>query len=199
MADYPEFPRYCGSCGEIFDGRAESCPECSAAWPRSLPTERLACYAVLLTEAQELHRRGDLSTPVFSVLRRIYEERLVAIRPARKARPVAIIAPPPLAPVFATGPVVPVGAVLPRPVASIPSRPIVPPKPPAPPRDVAGDLRNWAARRQADLVQYLGAFLLSVSALIFVSYQGSGLNGIAKSGLFGAYTVMFLVLGMQLR
>ena len=76
------------------------------------------------------------------------------------------------------------------------SEPTTPP-PPLHPR-YTRDLRNWAARRQADLVLYLGAFLLSVSALIFVSYQGSGMSGIGKSAVFGAYTVMFLVLGMQL-
>jgi hypothetical protein len=61
---------------------------------------------------------------------------------------------------------------------------------------VRRDLRNWAARRQADLVLYLGAFLLSISALIFVSYTGSG--GVVKSVLFGLYTLLFLVLGIQL-
>lgn len=74
-----------------------------------------------------------------------------------------------------------------------------PPRPPREPRDPGVALKQWAAHRQADLLLYLGAFMLSVSALIFVNYQGTAMTGLAKSALLGSYTVLFLFLGMGLR
>ncbi len=200
MADRFEIPRYCGRCGEIFDGRATTCPECGGIWPEELPRDLIAVYALLLTEIHNLRRNGAISEATFAQMRRVYEERLLAVRPARRRAP----EPEPVAPLAIAVPapdaaVVPVSDVPAPPVAPAPPpfRPPRPAAPPKPPGHVRLDLRNWAARRQADLVLYLGAFLLSISALIFVSYTGSG--GGAKSALFGLYTLLFLVLGIQLR
>src|SRR5438093_1146978 len=55
---------------------------------------------------------------------------------------------------------------------------LLPPVPPPPPRRPLGEvLAEWSAARQADILLYLGAFLLSIAALIFVGYQGKALVG----------------------
>ncbi len=172
MADRFGTSRYCGRCGEIFDGSATTCPECGGGWPEELPRDLIAVYALLLTEIHNLRRNGAISEATFAQMRRVYEERLLAVRPARRRAP----DPEPVAPLANVVPVpdaavVPVSDVPAPPVAPAPPpfRPPRPAAPPKPPGHVRLDLRNWAARRQADLVLYMGAFLLSISALIFVS------------------------------
>ena len=61
MAWMNDLPRYCGECGEIFHGRTSACPQCRAPWPASLPQDRTAAYAVLLSEIHDLWRGGRLS------------------------------------------------------------------------------------------------------------------------------------------
>ena len=57
---------------------------------------------------------------------------------------------------------------------------------------------EWAAERQADILLYLGALLLSVSALLFVAYQGGALAGLARFVILSGYTIGFIVLGLVL-
>jgi hypothetical protein len=59
-------------------------------------------------------------------------------------------------------------------------------------------LAGWVAVRQADILLYLGAFLLSIAAIIFVAYQGDALNGPARFSILTAYSVAFLGLGLGL-
>lgn len=66
------------------------------------------------------------------------------------------------------------------------------PRVPAPPRPPRADLRQWAAARQADLLLYVGAFLLAVSAIIFVDYQGGALSDAAQAAIFAGYTGLLL-------
>ncbi len=68
-----------------------------------------------------------------------------------------------------------------------------------PPRDTSLVLRRWAARRQADLLLYLGAFLLSIAALTFLNYQGDALSGTGRTAILAGYTVAFLVMGFGVR
>ena len=58
---------------------------------------------------------------------------------------------------------------------------------------------EWAARRQADVLLYLGAFLLVISALIFVSSQDEALAGGWRVAILAVYTVAFMVAGWVLR
>ncbi|HMO67021.1 MAG TPA: hypothetical protein PKE47_17675, partial [Verrucomicrobiota bacterium] len=81
-----------------------------------------------------------------------------------------------------------------------PGRGLQPPLTPAGPSEPWLDpVKEWAARRQADLLLYLGAFMLSISALIFVSQQGGVIDGLARSVLLAIYTAAFLVFGTFLR
>ncbi len=75
-----------------------------------------------------------------------------------------------------------------------------------PPRAAAPDRRpatiaigEWAARRQADILLYLGAFLLVMSALIFASSQDDALSGGWRVALLALYTAAFIAAGALLQ
>ena len=58
---------------------------------------------------------------------------------------------------------------------------------------------EWAARRQADVLLYLGAFLLVVSALIFTSSRDEALSGGWRVAILAVYTAAFMAAGLLLR
>lgn len=75
-----------------------------------------------------------------------------------------------------------------------------PPQPAAPDRERSRtSIGEWAARRQADILLYLGAFLLVISALIFASSQDEALSGGWRVVLLAAYTAAFIVAGALLQ
>ena len=90
----------------------------------------------------------------------------------------------------------PAGASTTPPVAG--ERP-APATPPAARRPPAAAIGEWATRRQADVLLYVGAFLLVISALIFVSSQDEALFGGWRVVLLAAYTAGFLLAGWLLR
>ena len=63
----------------------------------------------------------------------------------------------------------------------------------------AAGVGEWAARRQADVLLYVGAFLLVISALIFVSSQDEALAGWWRVTILAVYTVAFMVAGWLLQ
>lgn len=69
-----------------------------------------------------------------------------------------------------------------------------PPPPPGP--SLAEGAREWAASRQADILLYLGAFLLVAAALLFVSSQGEELSPGLRVGLLLVYTFAFVIAGI---
>jgi uncharacterized membrane protein len=73
-----------------------------------------------------------------------------------------------------------------------PSEVAQPPTPPSP----GFSISEWAARRQADVLLYVGAFLLVVSALIFVSGRGEDFPGILRVAILVLYTAGFVVSGL---
>ena len=58
---------------------------------------------------------------------------------------------------------------------------------------------EWAARRQADVLLYLGAFLLVISALIFTASRDEALFGGWRVVVLAVYTAAFLAAGLLLR
>jgi hypothetical protein len=71
---------------------------------------------------------------------------------------------------------------------------------PAPPARPFGEgAREWAASRQADILLYLGAFLLVVAALLFVSSRGDGVSSELRVALLLVYTLGFLAAGLAAR
>ena len=81
------------------------------------------------------------------------------------------------------------------PTSSAPARRAAPRRSVAP----AAGVGEWAARRQADVLLYVGAFLLVISALIFVSSQDEALAGWWRVAILAVYTVAFMVAGWLLQ
>jgi hypothetical protein len=68
--------------------------------------------------------------------------------------------------------------------------------PPASRSTPSFSINEWAARRQADVLLYVGAFLLVVSALIFVTGRGEDFPGILRVAILSTYTAGFIVAGL---
>ncbi|MCC7363011.1 MAG: hypothetical protein IT303_01465 [Dehalococcoidia bacterium] len=128
--------------------------------------------------------------------------------PPPTSPPVAGMPPPPPASPPVAGmppPPQPTSHPLPRPpelrhapVAPI-ARPEIPPSPPGPTiGDMGRTVIGWAAERQADILLYVGAFLLSVAAIIFVAYQGGAVSGEVRFAILTAYAGGFLSFGLLL-
>ena len=66
------------------------------------------------------------------------------------------------------------------------------------PRTPRPSVAQWTAARQADILLYLGAFLLSIAALVFVGAQGSAFSGMGRLSILLVYTIAFLTLGLNL-
>src|SRR5262249_12091362 len=172
---------YCQVCGEVFAETGQFCPSCGTRWQPPIPDD-VRTLATLLTELALIHRQGRLSDDAYAALRAQYEARLGAGRaasaPAGQRRPPAAgVSPPRGAPPRPRGRR---GRVRdPQPAAPAPAMggAAAPPVPPPPPKPRGPTLSEWASARQADILLYLGAFVLSVAALIFVGYQGAALSG----------------------
>ena len=191
-------PRYCGACGAVFSDRdGDRCPRCGAGWaPRSLSS--VPAVAALLTELRWLREDGLLDAPSYASVRALYESRLAGLStpPSQVGAGVTASKPDPEAAAARHRPsgllrrmLDPEGAgsaAIEEPPAALP---------PAPPRPSLGE---WAAARQADILLYLGAFVLSIAALIFVGYQGQALTGGARVVVLLLYTLTFLTLGLVL-
>jgi len=67
---------------------------------------------------------------------------------------------------------------------------------PPPTHPLSDSAREWAASRQADILLYLGAFLLVAAALLFVGSQGDELSAGLRVGLLLVYTFAFIVAGL---
>ncbi|MYB41725.1 MAG: hypothetical protein F4X76_05930 [Chloroflexi bacterium] len=99
----------------------------------------------------------------------------------------------------------PVAEPPPAPPDSVEARVFVPPDPPPPPprpppsRPPAAAIGEWAARRQADILLYLGAFLLVISALIFASSRDETIVGGWRVLMLAGYTAAFIAAGLLLR
>ncbi|MGE0542106.1 MAG: SCO7613 C-terminal domain-containing membrane protein [Dehalococcoidia bacterium] len=180
-------PRYCAACGEVFTDGAGECPACGAPWsPRSFTDIR--SLATLLTELRWLHEDGLIDNASYDAARTLYERRMDSLRtridPAqargRQSRSPAGL----------------LRRVLDPNAADVPTPPsVAAPVTPSPPRPTLGE---WAAARQADILLYLGAFILSIAALIFVSYQGESLPGGIRLAVLLVYMTAFLTLGLLL-
>ena len=205
--------RYCASCGEILAATFVVCPNCRASWRPSLPGSEIARLAFLLDELTALEAAGALDPATARRLRDDYEARLLAVRPPRRGRPAPVTTPVPAAlpvrgsprtagpapsiPTAASPPLPPAPAVAPRPPR--PATAAIPPRPPRPMKPPGPGFGDWVAKRQADLLLYLGAFLMSVAAIIFVGYGGEAVNDPARVAILGGYTVFFLVFGVLIR
>src|SRR5262245_13154948 len=195
-------PRYCQVCGEVFAAGGQFCPSCGTRWQPPIADD-VRMLATLLTELALIHKQGRLGDDAYAALRAQYEARLSAVR---AATPPVTPAPAPAAamPLYRTPRQSPRRGMLDRLLDRQSTGPApamagtAAPPPPPPPKPRGPTLSEWASARQADILLYLGAFVLSVAALIFVGYQGAALSGPGRFAVLVLYTAGFLALGMLL-
>ena len=205
--------RYCESCGAGFTFQLSACPGCGAAW--SSPEDgSIAALARFLNHLAGARQRNLIDPSAYGRIKAEYERRIQALRPAPTEVPAPAPATRPAAALpagrkagdlpVAPAEAAPGGA---RPPAAIPGRQAAPPAaarpvPAAAPGPSAAEMGRtvigWAAERQADILLYVGAFLLSIAAIIFVAYQGEELSGGIRFAVLTGYAVGFLGLGLVL-
>ncbi|MEZ4493790.1 MAG: hypothetical protein R3C29_10820 [Dehalococcoidia bacterium] len=181
--------RFCPACGERMSEALAICPAC--AQPMPPPADpAIATLAATLNDLAVLFASGQIDAASYSQLRHVYETRLDALRPLPAGEP-ELAAPPVAAPESAE-------PEPPPPVALAHETPpprVIPREPATP---IAERVAGWAAERQADILLYLGAFLISMAAIIFVAYQGEAVSPVVRVAILTAYTVAFIVLGLTL-
>lgn len=207
---------HCRRCGARAPRGTVHCPACNG--PVEQRSASVHVLAAMLDEVDDALLTGLIDVAAHQRLTAHFETMVASRRPQAPApAPAPVEAPHPAPAEQAYGPWGHAPAARPahveptpgRATADIPRhpepaapRPAAPPPPPAVPPPTLGDraraVSGWAAERQADILLYAGAFLLSVSALIFVAYQGSALNGQVRFGILTAYAAGFLVLGLTL-
>jgi hypothetical protein len=167
--------KFCLDCTAENADDVAFCVECGRAL-RITPAQRRRGIAFLLNELENLHRRNVLSGYLHRLLKRLYLEELRPSPPPEVARPVhqeePLRASPPPSASLAT---------------PLPSRPPEAARPAAP---------GWLVEQQANLLLYLGAFLVVISALIFVSYSKESISSSIKMALLCTYTLAFLATGV---
>ena len=161
---------------------ADRCPSCSARWEPAGTSDDPTSIATLLNAIETWRLDGLIDNASAGRLRGHYEARRAQLLAPTIEQPVAA-APEPAAPAAPAGPA-------PRTPA---------PRGPRPAAATATTVGEWAARRQADVLLYVGAFLLVISALIFVSSQDEALGGGWRVAILAVYTVAFMVAGLLLQ
>jgi hypothetical protein len=185
-AQHPRVPakaqrRYCPMCGEIYTAEHPACPNCQE--PRRDPPQLdLGSLAAVLTDLPRVGQAAALDAASFSAIRGTYERLLVAARPVRSAVATTLIGE--------------AGEATPQPGRGLPAE--TAPAVAARTLPAGPTLGQWTAERQADILLYLGAFLLSIAALVFIGYQGQTISGPLRFGVLLAYTIAFLSLGFAL-
>ena len=171
-------PRYCAVCGEIFSDPEQACPNCGEPWPPPPLRPTVRILTALLTDMRTIWESGELGQAGYTVVRGHYEDVLLQLRPRRAERVAATPAPIAVEP----------RRTVPAPIAPPPVKRVTEPFLPK--------VEAWTSARQADILLYLGAFMLSLAALIFVGFQGN--SGVARFAVLAGYTACFLTLGKQL-
>ena len=187
--------RYCTECGRDYLSALDACPECAKPWDTGQNFDSIRAIATFLNILTAHRQLLDRAT--FDRVQSAFEARLHRLRQPVPAEPPLLSA----TPAFATpAPSLPSAARADATSATSPTAPV--PAAPRPPRRTAADARRavigWAAERQADILLYVGAFLLSVAAIIFVAYQGDTVNSTTRFLILTAYALGFLVLGLAL-
>ncbi|MXZ63385.1 MAG: hypothetical protein F4Y98_07280 [Chloroflexi bacterium] len=162
------------------------CPQCGARWEPAGLADDPESIATLLNAIEGWRLDGLIDNASARRMREHYEARRSALL-APAGEPPAAPAPQP----STTGT---------QPAATAAAAPRVSPARRRPPVSAsAGTVGEWAARRQADVLLYVGAFLLVISALIFVSSQDEALGGGWRVAILAAYTVAFMAAGLLLQ
>ena len=161
--------QFCLECGVANADDADLCRACGKALQIS-PQQRREGVAFVLNELETLKRDMTLPGYVYSKLRRRY---LTELAPAPEQAAPSFIS-------VAEG-------LSPQPPPS--------PRPAAPAAAAPSAGPSWLAEQQANLLLYLGAFLIVIAALILVGYSEDAIGGAIKMSLLVVYTLLFLATG----
>lgn len=218
---------HCRRCGARFESDAAErvCPLCGNTWTSAGEPSTVPGLAALLDWIEHWRSEQLLDQRSYEQLTRRYRARLdtahleahppAPIAPAEVSAaateplPAAPEAPLVAPPAGAAEPHALTPAVGPRQVAprlgvheGTPPRPGAPPltaRPSRPARPPSVDLTQWAAERQADILLYLGAFLLVAAAIVFVNYRGSAFTAEGRVAVLALYTASFVTAGLLVR
>ncbi len=164
------FYRYCEFCRTRYALDESSCPICKRTWsPSSLGSDGATTKA-LIERVQDWRRDEILTAEAYETLRRRLEADLSTFEREPAER------------IENDSPDTP-----PERVA------VTPPRTPGP------GLGTLIAERQADILLYLGAFLLGIAALIFVSYQEDAPSAWVRVPVLVGYTLASIVGGILVR
>jgi hypothetical protein len=195
-----QFYRYCEYCGSRFEYGVDLCPGCGLRWTHSRSVDTAAHAKAALEQLEALRQSGYLTAEGFEQARGVEEGRLASL--ARRQAPraetgsPAFVPPPP--DLVQPGMVLKPGALASA-IDNLPPSPLSRDFTPPPPGGHAFDPGSAFASRQADILLYLGAFLLGVAALIFVSYQDASVVDGIQLAVLMAYTVAGIAGGMLVR
>jgi hypothetical protein len=173
-----DLTRFCYSCGREVTGPARWCSRCGSDLGR---TRRYSTQgaAFVLNDLPNLLEAGLITPRVAEALHRHYRDALNT-----RARP------EPLRETETAGP------QLQQPVAARPQAPPEParaaPQRPAPSRPSFGE---WLTDQQANLLLYIGAFLILLATVVFVAYSHDQLDPYLETGILVAGTIAFLGAG----
>ncbi len=214
-------PRYCELCGTQFSSTQHRCPACGTEWTwlaSENPVRDITRHLNLLVRD---HQDGLLDQASFLRLKQTYEDFVAEFSPNSTtswAPPEPSQTGPSTAPAAASshgfawdsGPSPGLTESAPEqlpdadavPMVGPEGRPVLAPQVTTPSGPNFAELSRaalgWAAERQADILLYVGAFMLSIAALIFVAYQGESVSGGVRFGILTTYAVAFLALGLLL-
>jgi hypothetical protein len=172
---------YCYSCGTPNPRARAACSSCGGAL-RLAPSGRVFGRAYVLNEIATLRRAGVIDGDVAARLRDYH------------------LAASPAAETAAAAPTVPVAPSTPRPAPPVapiaPERTPPPAMPPTPRPVVPAGPGLFSPERAPSLLLYIGAFLIVVSALIFVNVSGKQVSAALKLVLLVLGTISFLGVGL---
>jgi hypothetical protein len=162
---------------------ADFCPACGIPRSPAGLADSAESIAALLYTMEKWRADGLINETSFARLQYHYQRRLATLSQSNPVPSPISETPATLATHPALSTTIPEGI---QPRQSMP-----------PPPSFA--ISEWAARRQADVLLYVGAFLLVVSALIFVTGRGEDFPGILQVALLATYTAGFIVAGLRFR
>ncbi|MEX1254429.1 MAG: hypothetical protein WEE64_08815 [Dehalococcoidia bacterium] len=188
MAETPRSTHYCLTCGATNERDAALCRACASPLALS-ERQRREGAAFFLNELETLRAEGSLGEATYAYLRQRYLAVIMGQEPpaAQPLRQPAATAPAPR-----LTPTPPVPAPAPTATTAMPPAPAQPSGPPRPVSEGPG----WLAEQQANLLLYLGAFLIVIATIVFVSASGDAVGPGIRMALLVIGTLLFLAGGL---
>jgi len=176
---------YCYSCGTPNPADRAACVSCGGVL-RLTPSGRVFGRAYVLNEIATLRSAGVIDEQTADRLR-AYHRGATGVSQTAVSEPLPTQPAPPVVPSASDRPAAPMA---PAPSFAAPS------PPPAPRPVVPAGPGLFSPERAPSLLLYIGAFLIVVSALIFVNVSGQQISGGLKLALLVLGTIGFIGVGL---